>query len=87
MSKWSKQQAKEWYANQPWLVGCNFLPSNAINQLEMFQKESYDQITIEREVKWAKNLGFNSLRIYLHDLLWKVDSRGFCNRLNDLLAI
>ena len=87
MSKWGKQQAKEWYANQPWLVGCNFLPSNAINQLEMFQKESYDQITIEREVKWAKNLGFNSLRIYLHDLLWKVDSRGFCNRLNDLLAI
>ena len=69
MSKWGKKQAREWYTNQPWLIGCNFLPSNAINQLEMFQQESYDPQTIEREVAWANNLGFNSLRIYLHDLL------------------
>ena len=87
MAKWSKEQAREWYTNQPWLIGCNFLPSNAINQLEMFQQESYDPQTIEREVAWANNLGFNSLRIYLHDLLWKEDSRGFCNRLNYLLTI
>ena len=87
MSKWDKEQAREWYTNQPWLVGCNFLPSNAINQLEMFQQESYDSQTIEREVSWANNLGFNSLRIYLHDLLWKEDPRGFCNRLDDLLTI
>jgi len=83
MSKWSKQQSRDWYDKQPWLIGCNFLPSNAINQLEMFQQESFDQQTIEKEVEWANNLGFNSLRIYLHDLLWKEDSRGFCNRLND----
>ena len=87
MSKWDKEQAREWYTNQPWLVGCNFLPSNAINQLEMFQQESYDSQTIEREISWANNLGFNSLRIYLHDLLWKEDPRGFCNRLDDLLTI
>ena len=87
MSKWSKQQSRDWYDKQPWLIGCNFLPSNAINQLEMFQQESFDQQTIEREVEWANNLGFNSLRIYLHDLLWKEDSRGFCNRLNNLLTI
>ena len=87
MSKWSKQQSRDWYDKQPWLIGCNFLPSNAINQLEMFQQESFDQQTIEKEVEWANNLGFNSLRIYLHDLLWKEDSRGFCNRLNNLLTI
>jgi hypothetical protein len=87
MSKWSKQQSRDWYDKQPWLIGCNFLPSNAINQLEMYQQQSYDQQTIEREVEWANNLGFNSLRIYLHDLLWKEDSRDFCNRLNDVLTI
>ena len=87
MSKWGKKQAREWYTIEPWLIGFNFLPSNAINQLEMFQQESYDPQTIEKEIAWAKSLGFNSLRIYLHDLLWKEDSRGFCNRLNDLLTI
>ena len=87
MARWSKQQAKDWYLDQPWLIGCNFLPSSAINQLEMFQQETYDQETIEREIRWAKSLGFNSLRVYLHDLLWSEDSKGFCARLEDFLAV
>ena len=68
--KWTKKKANNWYDEQPWLVGCNFLPSTAINQLEMFQKDSFDEDTIKTELKWAKDLGFNSLRVYLHDLLW-----------------
>ena len=68
--KWTEKQSNTWYSRQPWLVGCNFLPSSAINQLEMFQEDSFDQKTIERELDWAKDLGFNSLRVYLHDLLW-----------------
>ena len=68
--KWTEKQSNTWYSRQPWLVGCNFLPSSAINQLEMFQEDTFDQKTIERELDWAKDLGFNSLRVYLHDLLW-----------------
>ena len=68
--KWSEEKANSWYEEQPWLVGCNFLPSSAINQLEMFQEDTFDDETIERELDWAKDLGFNSLRVYLHDLLW-----------------
>ena len=68
--KWTEKQSNTWYSQQPWLVGCNFLPSSAINQLEMFQEDTFDQKTIERELDWAKDLGFNSLRVYLHDLLW-----------------
>ena len=68
--KWTEKQSNTWYSRQPWLVGCNFLPSSAVNQLEMFQEDSFDQKTIERELDWAKDLGFNSLRVYLHDLLW-----------------
>ena len=62
--KWSKEKANSWYEEQPWLVGCNFLPSSAINQLEMFQEDTFDEKTIERELDWAKDLGFNSLRVY-----------------------
>ena len=68
--KWNKKQAFSWYENLDWIVGCNYLPSNAINQLEMFQEDSFDEDTITRELNWAKDLGFNSLRVYLHDLLW-----------------
>ena len=87
MKKWSKNQAKEWFSKQPWMVGCNFLPSSAINQLEMFQSETFDSDTLKREVGWASQLGFNTLRVYLHDLLWQDDSAGFCKRLSHFLNI
>jgi len=78
MDRWSVERAQEWYAEQPWLVGCNFLPSTAINQVEMFQPETFDPETIRRELGWAAGLGFNTLRVYLHDMLWKDEVReGF----------
>ena len=45
-------------AKQPWLVGCNFSPSTAINQLEMWQADSWDPATIDRELGWAEGLRF-----------------------------
>ena len=86
MSIWSPEKAFNWYNKQDWLVGCNFLPSSAINQLEMFQKETFDLETIHRELGWARDLGFNSLRVYLHDLLWE-EKKGFTERLNIFLDV
>jgi hypothetical protein len=85
MSRWTVGQAAEWYRRQPWLTGCNFLPSNAINQLEMWQAETYDPATIDRELGWAGALGFNTLRVYLHDLVWRDDREGFVARIDDFL--
>jgi hypothetical protein len=56
--RWTREQANEWYGTQPWLVGCNFLPSTAINQLEMWQAETFDPETIDRELGWAESIGF-----------------------------
>ena len=83
--KWSRAKAQAWGAEHGWLVGCNFSPSTAINQLEMWQAESFDAETIERELGWAEDLGFNSIRVYLHDLLWKQDARGFLQRMETFL--
>jgi hypothetical protein len=85
--RWSKAQANVWYAKQPWLVGCNFIPSTAINQLEMWQAETFDPATIERELGFAEKLGFNTVRVFLHDLLWKQDSTGFLKRTDEFLTI
>ena len=86
MTKWKKDKAISWYEEQPWLVGCNFLPSSAINQLEMFQDETFDFEVISKEVSWAQELGFNSLRVYLHDLLFD-DSENLFNKLDIFLDI
>ena len=86
-SRWSIEKANEWYAHQPWLVGCNFIPSNAINQLEMWQAETFDPATIDRELSWAADIGFNTLRTFLHDLVWEADPDGFKQRLSQFLDI
>jgi hypothetical protein len=86
-TRWSEARAREWYAAQPWLVGCNFLPSSAINQLEMWQAETFDAEGLDRELGWAAGLGMNTVRVYLHDLAWDADPAGFAARLDRLLAI
>ena len=86
MTQWTEEKANSWYQDQPWLVGCNFLPSSAINQLEMFQAETFDLDILNKEIGWAKDLGFNSLRVYLHDLLWDEPNNLF-NKLDAFLDI
>lgn len=85
--RWSRERAQAWYAEQPWLVGCNFIPSNAINQLEMFQADTFDVATLDRELGYAQRLGFNSIRVFLHDLLWEQDREGFLKRCDKLLEL
>ncbi len=85
-ARWSAERAMHWYDAQPWLVGCNFIPSSAANQLEMWQEETFDSATIDRELGWAAALGMNSVRVFLHDLLW-ADPTGFKARIETFLSI
>jgi hypothetical protein len=84
---WSKQKANEWYSKQGWIRGCNFIPSSAINQLEMWQKETFDPATIDRELGYAQGIGLNAMRVFLHHLAWETDPDGFKQRVNDYLTI
>jgi hypothetical protein len=86
-NKWTEKKANEWYTKQRWITGCNYQPSTAINQLEMFQKETFDPKTIDKELGWAADLGFNTMRVYLHHILWTTDKDGFKKRLNEYLTI
>ena len=85
--KWTAQKANDWYKTQPFLVGSNFNPANAINELEMWQAETFDPPRIDLELGWAEKIGMNTMRVYLHDLLWKQDKAGFTRRLNEFLTI
>lgn len=83
--RWSEEKAWEWHKNHDWMAGTNFNPSTAVNQLEFFQKATYDLSTIEKELSWSAELGMKMHRVYLHNLLWDQDSLGFLNRLNTYL--
>ncbi|HZK63850.1 MAG TPA: glycoside hydrolase family 2 TIM barrel-domain containing protein [Puia sp.] len=84
---WTKAAAKTWYARQGWLRGSNFIPSAAVNQLEMWQKETFDTATISRELGYASSIGLNCMRVFLHHLAWQVDPSGFKNRVGQYLTI
>lgn len=84
--RWTAETATAWHGAQPWLMGCNFTPSTAINQLEMWQAASFDPPTIERELALAASAGMNVVRVYLHDLLWVDDAPGLLARIDWLLC-
>ena len=85
--RWTEAQADAWYAAQPWPVGANFLPSTAINELEMWQADTFDPATIDRELGWAEGIGMNTMRVFLHNLLWEQDPKGFEKRIDTFLTI
>jgi hypothetical protein len=85
--RWSEQKAADWYRQQPWLVGSNYIPANAINELEMWQADTFDPATIDKELGWAASLGMNTMRVFLHDLPWQQDADGFKKRIDQFLQI
>src|SRR5229473_3847226 len=84
---WTPEQAQAWHAKMPWLVGSNFAPASAINQLEMWQADTFDPAEIDKELGWAEGLGFNSMRVFLHHLAWESDPDGFLKRVDQFLTI
>ena len=84
---WTEARAAEWYKAQPWLVGANYAPANAINQLEMWQADTFDPARIDRELGWAEGVGMNTMRVFLHDLVWQQDPAGYKRRIEQFLAI
>ena len=85
--RWTEQKANAWYQQQPWLVGSDYIPADAINQLEMWQADTFNPQQIDKELGWAEGLGMNTMRVFLHDLLWQQDAAGFTQRLDKFLAI
>ncbi|MGA1798971.1 cellulase family glycosylhydrolase [Sphingomonas sp. 4RDLI-65] len=84
---WTKPAAATWYAKQPWLVGANYTPRTAINQLEMWQGDTFDPATIDQELGWAQSIGMNTMRVFIHNLVWEKDPEGLKRRMDQFLTI
>ncbi len=86
-TQWSPAKANAWYAKHRWLVGGNYINRDAINQLEMWQADTFNPAQIDQELSWAAGIGMNTMRVYLHDLLWEQDADGFKKRIDQFLTI
>jgi Cellulase (glycosyl hydrolase family 5) len=85
--RWTEKQANDWYAQQPWLVGSDYIPATAINELEMWQQETFDPQRIDLELRWAESIGLDTMRVFLDDLPWQQDPQGFKQRIDTFLQI
>ena len=85
--RWTESRANGWYDKQPWLVGANYVPSDAINQLEMFQSTTFNPALNDKELGMAESIGMNTVRVFLQDQLWTSDPQGFKQRLGEFLTI
>jgi hypothetical protein len=86
-SRWTEEKARTWYEQQPWLVGSNYIPEDAINQLEMWQAESFNPSQIDKELGWAEGMGMNTMRVFLHDLVWQQNPTAFKQRIDQFLQV
>lgn len=85
--RWSAERAWQWYSDHGQVSGCNFIPSNAINQFEMWQDETFSPDVIDRELGWAEELGFSCMRVFLHHGLWEADKEGLKRNMHKYLEI
>lgn len=84
---WSAARANAWYEQQPWLIGADYIPASAVNQLEMWQAETFDAAGIDKELGWAEGIGMNTMRVFLHSLAYQADPKGFKRRVDQFLTI
>ena len=85
--RWTEAQANAWYTQHGWLVGSNYIPATASNELEMWQQDTFDPKRIDLELSWAESIGLNTMRVFLHDLVWQQDAKAFTRRIDTFLQI
>lgn len=85
--RWTKARAREWSERTGWRSGCNYIPATAINQIEMWQASTFDPETIDKELGWAEELGFNTMRVYLSSVVWRNEAESFKQRIDRFLDI
>ena len=86
-ARWTPEQAGAWSESLPWLSGCNYNPASAINTIEMWSKDTYDPQQIDKELGWAEELGFNTMRTFLSSVVYRNDPKGMKKRMDDFLTI
>lgn len=89
---WTKEKAWDWYNDQPWIRGCNYMPASAANRVDQWQalgsEARFEEM--DRELALAESIGFNAVRLILAEEgfgVWVHDHDGFLARFERALGV
>ena len=85
--RWSEQKIWNWYNQQPWYCGFNYIPAYAINYTAMWDKTTFDPVAIDKELSLAEGLGMNCLRAVLQYAVYEDYPEYFLNTLDKFMEI
>jgi len=87
MERWTKKDANDWWQKQKWTVGINYVTSNAVNDIEMWMDATFSPKLIEKELKTASAIGYNSVRVFLPYSVWYNEGMRFLENFDLFLDI
>ncbi len=89
ITKWTEEKANEWYKTKGWLRGCNFIPSVCANRADMWQAYDCERhfAVAEKELKLCKEIGFNTIRIFLEFNVWLAEHDSFMANLERFITL
>jgi hypothetical protein len=85
--RWSEQRIWTWYESLGTVKGVNYIPRTAVNSVEMWMESTFDPEVIDEELGWAREIGYNNIRVQLQFAVWQDDPEGFLGRLDNMLEI
>lgn len=85
--RWTPEKAGGWYAATGWRSGCDYIPASAINQIEMWSSSTFDLPTIDKELGWAEELGFTTMRVFLSSVVWNHEPEAFKANIDRFLDV
>ena len=88
MERWSKEKAWEFWNNNPWMVGCNYVPKLTPG-FSIWQEDTIEEIlpSVHKELALMKEIGFNTVRMWLEFDIWYHERDKYLDRIDRVLSI
>ncbi len=89
MEKWTKEKIWDWYNSRPWMRGCNYIPADCCNRIEMWQALDFEKHleTMEQEFALMQSVGYNSIRVILEYIVYEGEHDSFMERFERFLSL
>lgn len=85
--RWSAEKAWQWYLERPWVMGINYVPSNTLHAIELWQEDTCEEVmkTVRSEFDLMESVGLNGVRMFLPFHQWYHERNGYMDRLERFL--
>lgn len=90
-NRWSIEEAWKFWNENPWMVGCNYVPSLTPG-LSIWQEDTIEEIlpSVRKELQLMKEIGFNTVRMWFEFDIWYHEREKYLEKdnlyLNDVLS-